>query len=127
MRMRSAVALLLPLLCVLFLHPVTSARATEPLRVMETGPANHAVIEGQLNSFYVRFDRPVDHIHSELQIERDGRVIETLQPRFEAAPEVLYAASPTLLPGDYRLRWKVITMEGKDVFNGGISFTIKMK
>ncbi|WP_170921104.1 copper resistance CopC family protein [Enhydrobacter aerosaccus] len=122
--MRSAVCRVLPFLCVFWLQ--SSAWADE-LRVVETSPTDHQVIQGQLNSFYVRFDRPVDHIWSRLKIERDGKVIETLHPRFEAEPEVLYAASPTLAPGAYRLRWSVRSLEKTDLEDGSISFTIAPK
>ncbi len=120
---RSIARLLLPVMCVLFLR---SEAWPQALRVMETGPADHAVIDGTLNTYYVRFDRPVDHIRSVLMIERGGQVIETLQPRFKAAPEVLFASAPTLAPGDYRLRWSVRTLEGADVVEGAISFTIAL-
>ncbi|MBS0520507.1 MAG: copper resistance protein CopC [Proteobacteria bacterium] len=127
MTMRSAVWLLLPILCMFVLQPVAPGRAAEPLKVIDTGPVDHAVIDGPINMFYVRFNQPVDHIRSVLMIEHAGRVISTLQPRFDSAPEVLYAASPTLLPGDYRLRWSVRTITDKDIFDGAISFTVKAK
>jgi hypothetical protein len=44
----------------------------------------------------VRFDRPVDHHKSTLVIKQGDKVIERLRPRLESAPEVLFAAAPTL-------------------------------
>jgi len=47
----------------------------EDLRVVESTPAAHAVIGGRSSEFLVRFDRPVDHIHSTLDILRDGKLV----------------------------------------------------
>ena len=63
----------------------------ETLRVLETIPANSATVEGVSSDYAVRFDRPVDHLHSVLLIKRDGAVVEKLTPRFNTAPEVLFA------------------------------------
>ncbi len=92
---------------------------------MESAPKASAVIEGRSSEFYVRFDRPVDHIHSQLAITRNGRLVERLVPRLEPAPEVLYARAPTLPAGDYELNWRVKTMTGVEVIQGNIPFTVK--
>ncbi len=92
---------------------------------MDSAPAASAVIDGRSSEFYVRFDRPVDHIHSTLAIIGDGRVVEKLSPRLETAPEVLFARAPTLAPGNYKLHWEVKTMTGTEVVQGDIPFTVK--
>ena len=97
----------------------------EDLRVKESTPAAHAVIGGRSSEFLVRFDRPVDHIHSTLDILRDGKLVERLQPRLKSAPEVLFARAPSLPAGDYTLHWSVRTMAGVDVIQGDIPFTVK--
>ncbi|MDP1753888.1 MAG: copper resistance protein CopC [Reyranella sp.] len=112
----------LSLLGLLSMSP--GARAQD-VRVMESAPKASAVIEGRSSEFFVRFDRPVDHIHSQLAITRNGQVVEKLVPRLESAPEVLYARAPTLAPGDYELNWRVKTMTGVDVIQGNIPFTVK--
>jgi methionine-rich copper-binding protein CopC len=100
------------------------ARA-EDLHVMESAPAASAVIDGRSSEFFVRFDRPVDHIRSLLAITRDGKVIETLHPRLGSAPEVLFARAPTLPAGDYKLHWSVKTMTDVTVVQGDIPFSVK--
>jgi hypothetical protein len=80
------------------------------------------VIDPRSNGSFVRFDKPIDHVRSLLLIKRGNRVVETLQPRLEAAPEVLFARAPTLPPGDYTLHWLVRTLA--DVVDGEISFKI---
>ena len=51
--------------------------------VVESAPAANAVVDGRTSAFYVRFDRPVDHVRSLLFIKRGDEVIETLQPLLE--------------------------------------------
>ena len=97
----------------------------DDVRVMESAPAASAVMEGRSSEFFVRFDRPVDHIHSTLDIMRDGKSVERLHPRLESAPEVLFARAPTLPAGDYKLHWSVRTMTGADATQGDIPFTVK--
>ena len=94
-------------------------------RVLESQPAASAVIQGRSSEFFVRFDRPVDHVRSTLAITRDGRLVERLQPRLESAPEVLFARAPTLPAGDYKLHWTVRTLAGREVVEGDIPFTVK--
>ena len=84
----------------------------EDVRVMESAPAASAVIARRGSDFFVRFDRPVDHVRSTLDIMRDGKLVERLHPRLGSAPEVLFARAPTLPPGDYKLHWLVRTMAG---------------
>jgi methionine-rich copper-binding protein CopC len=102
-----------------------AARAEEDCRLMDSKPQANAVIEGRSSEFFVRFDRPVDHIRSTLSILRDGQLVERLQPRLESAPSVLFARAPTLPAGNYQLRWAVRTMTGDKVTQGDIPFAVK--
>jgi methionine-rich copper-binding protein CopC len=104
---------------------IASGASAQDLRVMDSAPKASAVIEGKSSEFFVRFDRPVDHIHSQLAITRNGQLVEKLAPRLESAPGVLFARAPTLPPGDYNLHWMVRTMAGADVIQGNIPFTVK--
>jgi len=106
------------------LSAVAPAQADD-VRVMESTPAASAVISGRSSAFFVRFDRPVDHVHSTLAITRDGKLVERLTPRLESAPEVLFAQAPTLPSGSYMLHWEVRTMASVDVMKGDIPFTVK--
>ncbi len=99
--------------------------SAQDVRVMDSAPKASAVIDGRSSEFFVRFDRPVDHVHSQLAITRNGQLVEKLTPRLESAPEVLFARVPTLPTGDYDLQWQVKTMTGTDVIQGKIPFTVK--
>src|SRR5437899_1438965 len=96
----------------------------DEVRVMQSTPAASAVIGGRSSEFFVRFDRPVDHVHSTLAIMRDGKQVERLQPRLESAPEVLFARAPTLPAGNYTLHWAVRTMTDVQLIQGDIPFTV---
>lgn len=112
-------------LSVMGLACVSSGARAQAVRVVDSTPAASAVIDGQSSEFFVRFDRPIDHIHSLLAVTQGGKLVERLTPRLETAPEVLFARAPTLAPGDYSLHWAVRTMTGADVIQGDIPFTVK--
>ena len=97
----------------------------EDIRVMESAPAASAVIARRSSEFFVRFDRPVDHVRSTLDIMSDGKLVERLKPRLESAPAVLFARAPTLPPGNYKLHWSVRAMSGVEAIEGDIPFTVK--
>jgi len=124
MIIRRFAILALPVLGLMSLSPAR-AEEEEECRVMESTPQAHAVIEGRGSEFFVRFDRPVDHVRSILSIRRDGEVVERLQPRLESAPQVLFARAPTLPAGSYQLHWAVRTLAGEKVVQGDIPFTVK--
>lgn len=96
-----------------------------PPRVLETVPANGTTVEGVSSDYAVRFDQPVDHLHSVLLIKRDGAVVETLTPRFKTAPDVLFARAPTLKPGNYSFHWQVRSLSGVTQLEGEIAFSVK--
>jgi len=112
----------------LMMAPMASAaRAQQPsddVHVVESTPAAHARIGLKSSAFFVRFDRPVDHIKSTLVIKQGDKVIERLHPRLESAPEVLFAAAPPLPPGNYVLHWAVITVQGTKAKEGDIPFQV---
>ena len=109
----------------LFAMAFSASASAQSVLVLDSAPKAKAVIGEPGSSFFVRFDRPIDHIHSRLSIWRDGRRVEQLQPRLQSSPDVLFARAPTLPPGEYLLRWTVRTMEGVKVIQGDIPFTIK--
>jgi methionine-rich copper-binding protein CopC len=94
------------------------------IRVLESTPAANAAISGVGSAFSVRFDKPVDHIHSVFVVKRGSEIVETLQPRFQTAPQVLFARAPTLPPGEYKLCWQVRTLTNEQVNEGEIPFTV---
>jgi len=111
-----------PWLMLASLLVVQPAVGADDLLVMDTGPVNNGVERGRTDEFFVRFNRPVDHIKSEFIIKRDGEVVEVLQPRFKTEPSVLFAERSPLPVGDYTLVWSVRTLEGQQIAVGEIFF-----
>lgn len=99
-------------------------QSTDDVRVTESAPAANAHIGRKSSAFFVRFDRPVDHIKSTLVIKQGDKVIERLHPRLESSPQVLFASAPTLPPGQYMLHWTVITLQGTKAIAGDIPFQV---
>jgi len=108
----------------LALLSILPAAWAQDVHMMESHPAASAVIDGRSSEFFVRFDRPVDHIHSLLTITSGDKVVETLHPRLGSAQDVLFAMAATLAPGDYKLHWSVRSMAGADVAQGDVPFTV---
>jgi methionine-rich copper-binding protein CopC len=107
------------------LAPAVRAQQTaDDVRVLASTPAANVRIGSKSSAFFVRFDRPVDHRKSTLVIKQGDKVIERLHPRLESSPEVLFAAAPTLPPGDYSLHWAVITLQGTKAIEGDIPFKV---
>ena len=94
------------------------------MNVMKSVPAARAVLSERSIDFFIRFDRPVDHVYSFFAILRNGEVIELLRPRLEAAPNVLFARTSTPAPGKYILHWTVLSRTGGEVAQGEIPFTV---
>ena len=99
--------------------------AADPVRVLETMPTNGAKLDGASTAYYVRFNQPIDHIHSVILIKQNGAVVQTLQPRFDTEPEVLFARASTLNPGHYTFHWVVKTLAGTETTAGEIPFSVE--
>jgi methionine-rich copper-binding protein CopC len=96
------------------------------LHVVKSSPAQGAVVDASnSNQFEIRFDGPLDPRHSSLSITRDGQAVETLHPSLDASPGILFARGPRLAPGDYKLHWSVKSLDGTDVAEGDIAFSVK--
>jgi methionine-rich copper-binding protein CopC len=101
-----------------------SGASAEELKVLETGPAANAVLDSVSDGFFVRFNQPVDHINSRLLVKRGSEVVETLTPRLQSSPNVLFARAASLPPGSYTLHWVVKTMTDARIEQGDVPFSI---
>jgi len=116
--------LVLPLGAAGFIPATHAQQPPDDVHVVQSTPAAHDHIGPRSSDFYVRFDRPVDHIKSTLVIMQGDRVVEKLTPRLESAPEVLFARAPTLPDGSYTMHWTVVTLQGKKAISGDIPFDV---
>jgi methionine-rich copper-binding protein CopC len=95
-----------------------------PLHVLESSPAAETMINGRHAEYVIRFDKPVDHYASRMEIVQSGRVVQTLTPRYDSAPDVLFASGETPAPGDYTLRWQARSPEDGVTSEGDIPFSV---
>jgi methionine-rich copper-binding protein CopC len=110
--------------CAAFLAGGAGSAMAQVPRVLQTMPADSAVLTNASGEFYVRFDRPVDHIRSLMLIKQDGAVVRTLQPRFKTEPDVLFAMALPLPSGAYTFHWSVRTLAGTEVLEGEVPFSV---
>lgn len=101
-----------------------SGGMAQTLKVVETMPVNDATLSGAGGDYFVRFDQPVDHLHSVIDIMQNGRVVQTLHPRFKTEPNVLFARAPTLAAGKYTMHWSVPAADASTVYQGEVSFSV---
>jgi hypothetical protein len=114
-------AIALAVLCWLGLqaHAQTADRDTpRPLR-MES-----VTISERGTEVLLQFDRPISHERSTLFLVLNGKVIETIHPRLEASPKVLFARIQTPTPGAYVLRWTVCPQGSNDRYDGEFPFSV---
>ena len=99
--------------------------ASQPLRVMESTPAARSVMDGARQEIFVRFDHPVDHNASRLEILQGEAVLRVLRPRLGASPDTLYAATGGLPPGAYVLHWVARAQRDGTMTEGRLDFTVR--
>jgi methionine-rich copper-binding protein CopC len=102
----------------------TTAAPARPMHVLASTPAAEAIIHGGNAQYVVRFDGPVDHRQSRLEILRDGQVLQRLDARLDSAADVLFASAPAPAPGHYVLHWVVKPGLDEDMSDGNIPFTV---
>jgi len=98
---------------------------SQGLRPIETSPAANATVAPPANSYRLRFSAPVNHYESRLIVLQGGQVLETLRPRLETAPDVVFAESRPLQPGAYELRWSVRSGVDSSISEGALAFTVR--
>jgi len=94
-------------------------------KVVQTMPAKDGTLSSAEGDYFVRFDQPVDHIHSTIDIKQDGKTVQTLHPRLKSEPNVLFARAPNLAPGKYVMHWSVPAANGSTVYQGDVSFSVE--
>ena len=109
------------LAAVLLAPAVADARA---LHVRESTPAAQAIIAGRHAEYVIRFDGLVDHRASRMAIVQSGRVVQTLVPLGDSAPDVLFASGEAPRPGKYVLRWRAISADDGVASGGEIPFSV---
>jgi hypothetical protein len=94
------------------------------MHVLSSTPSAEAIIHGRNAEYVVRFDGPVDHAQSRLEILHDGHVVQRLNPLLDSAADVLFASAPAPAPGRYVLHWIVKSVPDEGDSDGMIPFSV---
>ena len=104
---------------------VSSASAVaENLHVRASTPSAGAVLEGRHAEYVIRFDAVVDHASSRIYVMQSGRLVQSLVPRGDSAPEVLFAGGEMPSPGAYELHWEARSPVDAMISSGVIPFSV---
>jgi|HubBroStandDraft_5_1064220.scaffolds.fasta_scaffold1007531_1 methionine-rich copper-binding protein CopC len=98
--------------------------AAKTMHMQTSSPVADAIIHGDHSEYVVRFDGPIDHAGSRLEITQNGKLVRTLTPSLASAPDVLYGQAMTLSPGHYQLHWQAKSTPDGEVSSGEIPFTV---
>jgi methionine-rich copper-binding protein CopC len=108
----------------LALATVLSPATAQPLHMQQSTPAAESIIHGDHAQYVIRFDGPVNHFASRLQIMQGNHVIEALRPLADSAVDVLFASGPVPPAGRYALHWEAVAADG-EITTGDIRFTVQ--
>jgi acetyl esterase/lipase len=114
-------AIAVGVLCLLSLQ--SHAQSTKPDATTFIGLQSVTIGE-RGTELLLRFDRPINHARSWISLIQDGRIVETVHFRLEAAPNVLFARIQTPAPGNYIVRWTVCPEGSDDRYEGEFPFTV---
>jgi methionine-rich copper-binding protein CopC len=98
--------------------------AAATLHMLGSTPAANAIIHGRHAEYVIRFDGPVDHIASHMEIMRSGRVIQSLTPLADSAVDVLFASGESPPSGRYVLRWQARSIVDGTITEGSLPFFV---
>jgi methionine-rich copper-binding protein CopC len=94
------------------------------LHLLGSTPAANAMIHGRHAEYSIRFDGPVDHLASRMEIMQSDRVIQSLTPLGDSAVDVLFASGEAPPPGRYVLRWQARSIGDGMVTEGSLPFSV---
>jgi methionine-rich copper-binding protein CopC len=114
------------ILAVMIAALLTSAQVAVAgsLHMRDTMPAADAIVHGRHAEYIIRFDGPVDHIASHIEITQSDRIVQSLTPLGDSAVDVLFASGEAPPPGRYLLRWQARSAVDGTVSNGSIPFSV---
>jgi copper resistance protein C len=92
--------------------------------LVEATPKPGTTVAGPDVAIRLRFNARLDHVRSSITlIAADGHAVKATMAE-DVPPEVLAARASGLAPGDYRLRWQVLAVDGH-ITRGDVAFTVR--
>ncbi len=92
--------------------------------ITDSEPAVNAAVAGGDVTIKLRFNSRLDFMRSKLTLIHPDQSVQPLTLQPQDAPDVLLSEATGLMPGDYRLRWQVLSIDGH-ITRGDIPFTVQ--
>ena len=112
-----------PLALACLLLGVAAAPAAAHAIVISAKPAVDATVAGPDVPIELRFNSRIDRARSRLTLVGPDRSAKLLALGADTAPDLLTARASSLVPGAYRLRWQVLSIDGH-ITRGDIPFSV---
>jgi copper resistance protein C len=94
--------------------------------VVAAEPAPHSVVPGPDVEIELRFNSRIDARRSRLSIVAGAQTETAVPLRTTDAPDRLLARLQGLAPGDYKLKWQVLAVDGH-ITRGEIPFQVRSR
>lgn len=92
--------------------------------IIDSVPAVGAVLKAADTEIVLHYNSRIDHQRSRLTlVSADGKP-RSIPIEQESQPDVIAAKLPGLMPGEYRLRWQVLAIDGH-LTRGDIPFSVQ--
>jgi copper resistance protein C len=92
--------------------------------IIESTPAVGATISAGDADVSLHYNSRIDHQRSRLTLISGEGTSQLLAIIPDSAPDIVAAKIPNLAPGQYRLRWQVLAIDGH-LTRGDIPFSVK--
>jgi methionine-rich copper-binding protein CopC len=102
---------------------LASPKAGAHAVIVESSPAAGAEIPSGDADIMLRYNSRIDHLRSRLTLVSQDGVSRPLPILPDSAPDVIAAKASGLTPGQYRLRWQVLAVDGH-LTRGDIPFRV---
>jgi methionine-rich copper-binding protein CopC len=112
-----------PLVLACLLLGLAAAPAAAHAIIIAAKPAVDATVAGPDVPIELRFNSRIDRARSRLTLVGPDRGAKTLALGADTAPDLLTARASGLVPGAYRLRWQVLSIDGH-ITRGDIPFSV---
>ena len=91
--------------------------------VIEATPANNAVLHGSTVEVRLRFNNRIDRARSRLMLLDALGKSRVVAIASSGPPDLLTGEIADVAPGEYRLRWQVLALDGH-ITHGDVPFTV---